>query len=291
MQRIKIMTDSASDLPAQTAEQLGIEIIPIPIAVDGKGYLEGVDFTPRQFYSILESAKEIPTTSQISPITYCERYYEAYQRGYTDIILVGISSSASATYYRSLDAVDLLHENCPETKDKLNIHIVDSKTFSLGYGYPVMQAAKMAQQGKSVEEILHFIHDWLERLEIYFTAFSFEFIKKSGRIGCASAIVGEALGIRPLIQTKQGEMKIVAKPRGNHAVMQKMSQILAANIDPQSPYLMLTGTQAGAQEDLTDMIYAATKKKPEFISDVGCAVSINSGPKMIGIGFLGAKKR
>lgn len=291
MQRIKIMTDSASDLPNEVADQLGIEMIPIPIAVDGKGYLEGVDFTPKQFYSILEGAKEIPTTSQISPITYCERYYEAFQRGYTDIILVGITSTASATYLRSKDAVEMLYENCPKAKEQLRIHIVDSKTFSLGYGYPVMQAAKMAAQGKSVEEILAFINDWLERLEIYFTAFSFEFIKKSGRIGCASAIVGEALGIRPLIQVKQGQMKIVAKPRGNHAVMQKMAQILSANIDPQSPYLMLTGTQEGAQEDLSSMIYAATKKKPEFVSDVGCAVSINSGPKMIGIGFLGAKKQ
>ena len=68
MQRIKLMTDSACDLPGSLARQLGIEVIPIPIAVDGKGYLEGVDFTPREFYTILQQAKQIPTTSQISPV-------------------------------------------------------------------------------------------------------------------------------------------------------------------------------------------------------------------------------
>ena len=98
MQRIKLMTDSACDLPGSLARQLGIEVIPIPIAVDGKGYLEGVDFTPREFYTILQQAKQIPTTSQISPVTYCERYHAAYQQGYTDVILMGISSTASATY-------------------------------------------------------------------------------------------------------------------------------------------------------------------------------------------------
>ena len=77
MQRIKLMTDSACDLPGSLARQLGIEVIPIPIAVDGKGYLEGIDFTPREFYTILQQAKQIPTTSQISPVTYCERYHDA----------------------------------------------------------------------------------------------------------------------------------------------------------------------------------------------------------------------
>lgn len=287
MQSIKIMTDSASDLPNEVAKQLGIDVIPIPIAVDGRGYLEGVDFTPAEFYDILANAKEIPTTSQISPITYCERYYKAFQRGYTDIILVGISSNASATYLRSIDAVKLFFDNCPQAQGKINIHIIDSKTFSLGYGFPVMKAAYMARQGKSVEEITATIKDWLERLEIYFTAFSFEYIKKSGRISCASAIVGEALGIRPLIQIKNGEMKIIAKPRGNKAVMQKMAQILSENIDPKSPYLMLTGTQEGAKEDMQKMIYSMTEKEPVFVSDVGCSVCINSGPKMIGIGFMG----
>lgn len=286
MQRIKIMTDSASDLPREVAEDLGIEVIPIPIAVDGRGYFEGVDFTPREFYGILEGAKEIPTTSQISPITYCERFYQAFQRGYTDIIMVGISSTASATYMRSLDGAQLLYDNCPEAKEKLKIHIIDSKTFSLGYGYPVMKAAEMAREGKEVEEIIAFINDWLKRIDLYITAFSFEFIKKSGRIGCAAAIVGEALGIRPIINIKNGEMKIIGKTRGNAAVVQKMAKLAADKMDKSSQFLMLNGTQEGMGEEMAKQVYALTKKEPDFVSDVGCAVSINTGPKMLGIGFL-----
>ena len=217
MQRIKLMTDSACDLPGSLARQLGIEVIPIPIAVDGKEYLEGVDFTPREFYTILQQAKQIPTTSQISPVTYCERYHAAYQQGYTDVILMGISSTASATYLRSKDAADLFFENCPQAKESFRIHIIDSKTFSLGYGYPLTQAAQMIQDGKTAEEILAYLTDWVERIDLYITAFSFEFIKKSGRISCAASIVGEALGIRPVIRLYQGEITIFSKARaGQH---------------------------------------------------------------------------
>ena len=289
MQRIKIITDSASDLPKEITDQLGIEVLPIPIGVDGVGYLEGVDFTPREFYSILEKAKEIPTTSQISPITYCESYHRAFTQGYTDVILVGISSKASATYLRSKDGADIFYQNCPEAKEKFHIHIIDSLTFSLGYGYPVMEAAKMVQAGKSVEEILAMIEDWLDRLEVYFTAFSFEYIKKSGRIGCASAIVGEALGIRPLIHIKKGEIKIVAKPRGKQGIINKMAQKVQEQIDPQSPFAMLIGTEPGAEEELAQKVKELTGKDVDLIADVGCSVSINSGPRMIGCAFVSKK--
>ena len=258
MQRIKLMTDSASDLPNELAQQLGIEIIPFPIAVDGKGYMEGVDFTPRQFYDIMQNAKEIPTTSQIPTVTYCEHYYSAFEKGYTDVILVGISSSASATFLRAQD----------------------SKTFSLGYGYPMMQAARLVREGKTVEQILAYLTGWLDRIDLYITAFSFEFIKKSGRISCASSIVGEALGIRPIIRIRKGEMKIIAKVRGNNAVVQKMAQIAQQRIAADSPFLMLEGTQPGAREEMEQLIAKSIGKTPDFVSDVGCAVAINSGPKI-----------
>lgn len=131
MQRIKMMTDSASDLPRESAQELGIDIIPISIAVDGQGYLEGVDFTPREFYSIMQSAKEIPTTSQISPVTYCEYYYRAYQEGYTDVILVGISSTASATYLRAKDGVELFLITVRMQREKLTFTSWIPKPFLL----------------------------------------------------------------------------------------------------------------------------------------------------------------
>lgn len=284
--RIKILTDSASDIPREEAALLGIDVIPIPITVDGQGYLEGVDFTPREFYPILEGAKSIPTTSQISPVTYIQHYHQAMEEGYTDVILVSFTSTASSTYSQAVNARELFYQNCPQARERIRLHLVDSKMFSIPYGYPTMQAARMVQEGKGVEEILSYLQDWLDRVDVYFTAFSFEYIKKSGRISCAAGVVGEALGIRPLIQIRRGQMKIVAKPRGNQAVLKKMNELLTQRIAPGSPYLMLQGTFEGAAQELTGMIQESTGLTPACLYDVGAAVSINSGPKMLGIAFL-----
>lgn len=85
-------------------------------------------------------------------------------------------------------------------------------------------------------------------------------------------------------------MKIIAKTRGNNVVVQKMAQIVADKIGEDSPFLMLTGTQPDVGEEMEQLVYQKTGKKPSFVADVGCAVSINSGPKMIGVGFLWPKK-
>ena len=202
---------------------------------------------------------------------------------------MGISSTASATYLRSKDAADLFFENCPQAKESFRIHIIDSKTFSLGYGYPLTQAAQMIQDGKTAEEILAYLTDWVERIDLYITAFSFEFIKKSGRISCAASIVGEALGIRPVIRLYQGEITIFSKARGNNIVLQRIAQIAQDNIAKDSPLLMLDGTLPDMNEEMRDLLQKKLNRKPDMVQDVGCAVSINSGPKMLGIGFLRQK--
>lgn len=286
--RIKIMTDSASDIPNGRAEELNIDIIPIPITVDGIGYLEGQDFSPREFYAIMENANQIPTTSQISPITYCEHYHQAFEEGYTDVILISFTSTASGTYHRAVSAREMFFQNCPEASENgFQITVLDSKMFSLAYGYPVMEAARMIQEGEtSTQKIIDFLQYWFDHVEAYFTAFTFEYIKKSGRISCAASIVGEALGIRPIIQIKKGQMKIFAKPRGNQAVLKKLTEILKDRILPDSPYIMLNGTFPHAAEDLTKLIQDTTGRTPIGPFDVGASVAINSGPQMIGIGFL-----
>ena len=290
MSKIKIMTDSASDIPPETARKAGLELIPIPITVDGVGYLEGVDFTSEEFYNILLNCKELPTTSQINAVTYCEKYHEAYAQGFDTIILISLNSLASQTYQSAVAAKELLFANVPKAREKLTIHIVDSKSFSVTYGYPALEAAKMAREGRSAEMILAYLDDWFSRLEVYFTAFSFEFIKRSGRVGVCTAMVGEALGIRPVVSIIDGKFEICDKARGNSAVMKKMALLARNRRIESSPYLMLSGTQPGAAEDMAGLMRHCTGLECSGSYKVGSAVAINSGPKMLGICFLGEKR-
>ena len=160
----------------------------------------------------------------------------------------------------------------------------------MGYGYPLTQAAQRIQDGKTAEEILAYLTDWVERIDLYITAFSFEFIKKSGRISCAASIVGEALGIRPVIRLYQGEITIFSKARGNNIVLQRFAQIAQDNIAKDSPLLMLDGTLPDMNEEMRALLQKKLNRKPDMVQDVGCAVSINSGPKMLGIGFFAPER-
>lgn len=95
---IKIITDSAADIPKSEAEPLGIQMLPIPITVDGKTYLEGIDFTSEEYYKILAASKAIPTTAQITVIQFAEAFAKALEEGYDHIICVTITATASAAY-------------------------------------------------------------------------------------------------------------------------------------------------------------------------------------------------
>lgn len=290
MTKIKIMTDSASDLPKSLTDTWDITVIPIPITIDGKGYLEGLDFTPREFYPMLEAAKDLPTTSQIPAHVYFQHYQQCYKQGYDEIILVSLNAATSSTYLRALDGTTLFYEEYPEAKGKFPIHVIDSATFSIAYGYPTLEAAKMAKSGATVSEILAYLDDWFSCLEVYFSAFSLEYIKRSGRIGCTAAAVGEALGIRPILRIVDGKITTLQKVHGNNNVLKAFFRIAKERMAKGSPYGVLGGTFESMTEKMTHMLRQEFGYEPFGVFDVGCAIAINSGPKMLGIGFKGAKR-
>ena len=148
MQKIKIVTDSASDIPQEDLEALGIEMLSIPIAVDGKGYFERKSFSIEEFYDILDGASEIPVTSRIPEQDYFACYRGAMEKGYTHLINVTINASGSGVNAAAHMARDRFYADIPGARQKLEIHIVDSGTYSLAYGWPTMPRWPKADGGR-----------------------------------------------------------------------------------------------------------------------------------------------
>ena len=159
MQKIKILTDSTCDIPKEEEKRLGIKIMCFPVTVDGVSYRERQDFSNAEFYKMMDNAKEMPTTSQLTAYEILEVYKELYSEGWTDVIYVTISSTGSATYNNALSAAQTFKEEVL-SKDgpKMRIHVVDSKNYTGVYGYPVMQAALKAQKGATSDEIIDYLH-------------------------------------------------------------------------------------------------------------------------------------
>ena len=121
MQKIKIITDSACDISKEDEKRLGIKIMSFPVIVDGTAYKERIDFTNEEFYNMMDNAKEMPTTSQLTPYEILEVYKELYKEGWTDVIYVTISSTGSATYKNALSAADEFKKEIKESGGSMRI--------------------------------------------------------------------------------------------------------------------------------------------------------------------------
>lgn len=286
MEKIKFITDTACDLSAEYAEAHQVEMIPISIMINDEEYLESQNGNYKSFYDILSRVKDIPKTSQITAYTFLEYYEKAYEEGYTHVVGLFLPSFASGTYQNAQLAKRDFFEAHPEAKD-FTIYIPDSGTYSVAYGYPIAEASRRYQHGASFEEICEFITYWIEHIEIYFSMYSLEFAKKSGRIGTFSAIVGDALGLKPIICIKKGEGKVYKKVRGKKAVVKELAKIADEHMANDSPFAILKGRTDQEATELLELVQ--TKHINELIGVFysGPAVTINSGPDVIGIGFMG----
>ncbi len=280
MYKIKILTDSGCDIPVK-AKLKNVEIMGFYITTeDGKSYEERVDITNKEYYKILEKCDKIPNTAHITMMRYGEKYESLMRDGVTDLIVVTINGGASATYSAAVMAKDLFHEENPDSK--MNIYVVDSVSYSVGYGWPIMQADKMIKDGISPEALVTYLKSQFEKTEIIISAYSLKFMKKSGRISAAAAFAGEVMGLKPVISLIKGQTKVLAKVRGDKLVIPALIKVFkerAANTDK---YII-----GYTDEDKGKELYAACVKEigvPPMLSiELGSAVATNAGNHSIGI--------
>ena len=291
MSKIKIMTDSASDVDKKTAEELDICVVPFSVTYNGKVYTEGVDFSTEEFYDMLSSGSDYPKTSQIKSEQFIEYFNQFYKEGYTDIIYTAICSTGSATYNNSLAARDEFFKQNPDAEGKINIHIIDSHNYTGVYGYPVIEAAVKVKKGCDVDEIIAYIEDWLSCGEVHFVAYTLEYVKRSGRVSAGAAFMGELLGLKPLITIIDGESSVAEKVRGEKNIIPKMIDLAQKNMIPKTPYVLLEGSLRDEYEKFRDAITKTLGYPPERTLKIGATISSHAGPKIIGMVIKGNKRR
>jgi DegV family protein with EDD domain len=284
MAKIKFLTDSASDIPKQYVEQYDIQVIPFPIALKDREILDGVDYTPEEFYSVLLAEEKIPSHAQINTFQFEEIYEQAYADGYDALIYTCINFKGSNTGNNALMARKNFYTAHPEAEGKFELYIIDSKCYTYAYGYAVVEAAKKAQSGDlTAAEAAAQIQDWVDHVKIVFTPYDLKFARKSGRVSAAAAIMGGAMGIRPIMSFPDGESKVLAKPRGDKAVVSQMVKLLTEEMEPGSPYLLIKSDSGEHSAALAEACQEAVgyAAQEEFL--VGGVIVINAGPSLFGV--------
>ena len=290
MERIKLIADTACDISIEQGVKEGIEILPIPITIQGKGYYEGIDFTSEEFYKILESCREIPVTSHVLSVTFCDSFSKAYEEGCTHIICCCINGKGSATLGAARAARETFYEQHPEARSAFPIAVLDGCSYTLGYGYPILEAARRIRRGElDYRGAVDYLKECFRSMEIYFTVFTLDFARKSGRISCTAALVGGALGLRPVMSILDGEIVIAAKVRGDRNAIVQMVDLAARRPRPfeKTPYLVLRGSSPEAAQLTAQLMEERLGYPPVGIYPIGAAIAINAGPRLAAVVFQG----
>ena len=280
---IRIVTDSACDIPFDTKLE-NVEIMNFHININGKDCEERVDYTMEQFYAELEACEKIPTTAHITMIDFYDKYCQLAKDGVTDIIHVSINKGASATHDAAVMARQMFYDENPNSH--MNITVLDSKCYSVGYGYPIMCADKMISDGASAAEIIEYLEERFEKTEILLGTYSLKFMKKSGRISAAAAFAGELMGLRPVILMKHGKTEVLLKARGDKLLIPGLvAKLRERNANP-ADYVVGYTADVEARDELVAACTEAMGYPPKLVCHLGSAVSINAGPHSIGIVYL-----
>lgn len=288
MGNIALLTDSASDIPFELEKKYPqIEILPFQITIDNQTYTEREDFTFESYYDLLVKASEIPKTAQITMLRFLERFCHYSDEGYSDLIYVSINRAGSGSFDAARMAAGMLRDERPDST--MRVHVVDSRTYSMAYGWHVCEAAKKIQAGADAETVVAYLEDKFSRMEVMLSMYTLRYVKKSGRVSAAAAFAGELLGLRPIISMVDNTTTTVAKVRGDTAVMPGLIAQTKKRMAEGAPYAV-GGTDAGNIKMLAKMCKAEFGRPPYATFLLGACVATNTGPNAVAIIFEGAPR-
>lgn len=285
---IRIITDSGCDISAQAEKDWKglLEIMPFAVTINGETKLDRAELDIDEFYSILKENDEIPKHSQITQIQFEDKFRELYEQGVRTIIAVTINGAGSQTFSQAKIAKENIKEDLPD----LDIRVVDGRSYSLGYGYSVIEACKKISEGQSVDSVVSYLEDWAKHVEAYLIGFDLRHMKKSGRISAAASFLGELMGLKPLIVLYDSVTEVVKKARGEKAVIDAAVETAASKMIPKTPYTVITTTKPEQEKEFIDKLTKKIGYPPAMVEKMGVVVSCNAGPQSVAVFIRGQER-
>ena len=286
MNKTLLLCDSASDLSFEQEKKLGFRVVNCGVELDGIPYEDRAEVNSEKIYEFVAQTGMMPHTSQITVIQFIEEYLRAVKEGYLNIICVTMNAQGSGTNSAANHAVQVFMKEYPALAGKIKIRVVDSRTYSFAIVLPMLTAAERLKKGENPDKVA----DWLEeyyKSEITIVGLmGLQYAKKSGRLNACAALVGEVLGIKPIMSIT-GENKVLEKTRGDKALIARMAKMyMDMAEDPKhGEYIVAYGNNLPQAKELIAEIKKLGGKAPVLIGPIGPCVAINAGPKMLGLGF------
>lgn len=279
---VKIITDSAADLPKELLKQQGIDVLPLLVYLGEQEYRDGETMNPKEMFQGMREGK-VYKTAQVPLQVFRDKFLACAERDET-CVYVAFSSGLSGTYQSAVLARNEILEDYPDFK----LEVIDTKCASMGFGLVVLQAAKLALEGRSQEEIVEAVRFHALHMEHIFTVDNLEYLYRGGRVSRTAAFIGSLLNIKPVLHVDDGKLIPIEKLRGRRKVLDRMVAIMSERGVKQDAQVIgiSHGDDLEAAESLRDMIKERFGSREFIISQIGGAVGAHSGPGTLALFFL-----
>lgn len=287
----EIVTDSSANLPEELIRQLGIKVISLSFIIDGEevmSYSEESETDLRKFYTAMREGKTIQT-SLVSTGRFME-LFEPLLKMDRDILYIGMSSALSGTYQSGVAAANALKEAYAERK----ITTVDSLSASLGQGLLVYHAARMREEGRSIDETASWVMEHRLKMRHHFTVDDLMFLRRGGRIPAASAIIGTLLTIKPmLIMDDSGRLTVVGKVRGRRNSLKELTESIKQHaVDIEDQIIAIThGDCPEEAAYVEDLIRSRYTPRDVIVHLVDPVLGAHAGPGTMALFFMGQDRK
>lgn len=282
--KVAVMTDTNSGISVDEAKELGIFCMPMPVIIDGKDYIEGVDLSRTRFFEILAVGADV-TTSQPSPGELMDMWDDIFDKGYDEIIYIPMSSGLSSSTRNS--------ETFAEEYDG-RVAVADNHRISVTQRQSVMDAIMLAESGMNAAGIKKRLEESAYDSVVYLAVDTLDYLKKTGRVNATAATVGSVLGIKPVLRTIGGNFEVCTAVRGikkaSSKIIEALNEEMETRFSDYEPDELIIGAAGSFLSQMDEgnwssVIREAFPKVEVYYNKLSCSISAHTGPNAMGVGI------
>jgi DegV family protein with EDD domain len=274
---VKIVTDSAADIPRETAKTLGINIVPLTVAFGNDVYRDGVDLTPDEFFHKVEQCNEFPKTAHPTVTSFVETYRSIAAKG-DAIISIHLSRKFSGTFQAAMLARDAVATD-------FQVEVIDSETVSMGLGLIVISAAKAVKDGATFNEILGLTNRNVPKIRLAAFFQTLEYLHRGGRIGRAKTMMSSLLRVKPMIVVRDGEVHPFSLARTRTGAIKRLFEF-ASSLPSIEELSVMYGNDLKEADTLLEMLDAVFPRHRIRVAQGGSTLGTHTGPGALAIAAL-----
>jgi DegV family protein with EDD domain len=278
---VAIVTDSTACIPPEVAERLGIEIVPLHLIFGGRTFVDSLSADTSEFYELLRTSNERPTTAAPSPGMFIDAIGRAGRRA-DSVLCITVSKQFSAMYDSARQAIEIAKAEAPS----LDVRLLDSRNAAMAQGFVVLEAARAAQTGASIEQVAQRAEAMTTQVTLLAMLDTLTYLARGGRVPRAAAWAAGMLQVKPIVRFSASDIRLVARTRTRRRALDRMVELLVEMAEGRTLHLAVH--HANAPEDaryLLDRIEPQIVLAETYLTEFTQVMGVHTGPGLVGLAW------